>query len=207
MEYNEDKIYPQLPTAPPGDTGHDYRLEKINKIQETLEVERDKRQMLSKKYHRGIKIVNGVDSVLVVTTMGLGIAGVGLLSTIVAAPLVIVMEGVAVGTGLLSIAGKFVNTKLFAKAEKHEKIQVLAESKLNTISDHISKAMMDGKITDEEFSLILSELEKFKQMKNEIKRTMTKNINRDLENSLIEQGRTEARASFRRMFEKKNNKM
>ena len=80
-----------------------------------------------------------------VTTIGLGVAGVGLLSTIVAAPLVIVMEGMALGTGILSIAGKFVNSKLFAKAEKHKKIQVLA--KLNTISDHISKAMMDGTIT------------------------------------------------------------
>ena len=72
-----------------------------------------------------------------VTTIGLDVAGVGLLSTIVAAPLVLVMEGVALCTGILSIAGKFVNSKLFAKAEKHKKIQVLA--KLNTISDHIPR--------------------------------------------------------------------
>ena len=66
--------------------GHDYRLKQINEIQRVLEAERDKRQALSKKYHRGVKIVSGVDTVLIFTTMALGISGVGLLSTIVAAP-------------------------------------------------------------------------------------------------------------------------
>ena len=55
--------------------------------------------------------------------------------------------------------------KLNLKAEKHEKIKVLSEAKLNTINDHISKALMDNHVTDEEFSLNLSELEKFREMR------------------------------------------
>ena len=201
MEYKES-LYPELPTAPPiQDGGKAYRLHKISEIQKTLEDERTKRETLSKKYHRGAKIVNNVDTVLVATSMGLGIAGAGLLSTVVAAPVVLALEGVALGTGLLSIIGKQVNKNFGSKAEKHEKIKVLAEAKLNTISDHISKALMDNEISDEEFKLILDELAKFREMKDELRSKSNKNIDSEMKKSLIQQGRQEAHESFRKLFE------
>ena len=58
--------------------------------------------------------------------------------------------------------------KLSLKAQKHEKITVIAEAKLNSIRDHVSKALDDGKISDQEFSLILAELKNFQEMKNKI---------------------------------------
>ena len=79
------------------------------------------------------------------------------------------MEGVAIGAGLLSIVGKYANKKLSIKAQKHERIKILAEAKLNTINDQISKALNDGQISVEEFSLIMSELHTFQEMKNNIK--------------------------------------
>ena len=79
------------------------------------------------------------------------------------------MEGVAIGAGLLSIVRKYANKKLSIKAQKHERIKILAEANLNTISDQISKALNDGQISVEEFSLIMSELHKFQEMKNNIK--------------------------------------
>ena len=78
------------------------------------------------------------------------------------------------------------------KAEKHEKIKVLAEAKLNTISDHISKALIDGVVDDKEFSLILSELEKYKEMKEEIRKKIKVSLDDATKISLIEQGRDEA---------------
>ena len=204
MEVKPD-LYPELPTAPPQereDCGHSYRLQKINEVQKSLECEREKRQTLSKKYRRGANIINNVDGVLVMASMGLGVAGVGLLSTIVAAPVVIAMEAAALSTGLISIVGKYTNKKLSLKAEKHEKIKVLAEAKLNTINDHISKALTDGKVSDDEFTLILSELNKFSEMKGEIRRKARAYINDELIYSLIEQGREQARESFRKHFEK-----
>ena len=202
MEFK--KVYPEIPTAPFEDEGLSYRLQKINEIQRTLEEEIEKRAALSKKYHRAVSIVDGVDVGLITITMGLGVGGVGLLSTIVAAPIVIVMEGVALGTGALSILGKYANKKLATKAGKHEKIKVLAQAKLNTISSYISKALSDNKISDEEFQLILAELVKYREMKVEIKRLSKKHMNYDLQQSLIEQGRQETRESFRKIFEKNN---
>ena len=96
----------------------------------------------------------------------------------------------------------YISRKLYRKAEKHTNIQVLAEAKLNTISDHISKALTDGKVSDDEFTLILSEMDKFREMKNEIGRKAKTNIDEEMKNSLIQQGRNQARESFRKFYEK-----
>ena len=119
---------------------------------------------LSKKYHRVVRIISSVDSALQAGGIALGTIGLGFITTIIAAPVVIASESVALGAGFLSIAGGQVNKKLSLKAEKHEKIKVLADSKINTISDYISKALKDGIISDSEYELILGELQKFKSM-------------------------------------------
>ena len=99
------------------------------------------------------------------------------------------------------MTGKFVGRRLAVKARKHDEIRVLAESKLNTITDHVSGALMDGRISDEEFRLIADELEKYSQMKSEIRARAKKahaaiQLDEETKNSLFQQGRDEARASF-----------
>ena len=71
------------------EVGHDYRLKKFTDIQMNLEEERIRRRRLSENYYRIVTWVNNSDAVLIAVSMGLGIAGVGLLSTIVAAPVVV----------------------------------------------------------------------------------------------------------------------
>ena len=150
------------------DVGHDYRIKKLDEIQLYLKKEIHKRQLLSEKYFRIVKWINNIDAVLIAISMGLGATGIGLLSTIVAVPAVVALESVALGTGVFSIIGKYASKKLSIKALKHEKITVLAEAKLNSIRDHVSKALNDGKVSDQEFSVILSELKNFQEMKHKI---------------------------------------
>ena len=69
---------------------------------------------------------------------------------------------------MLGAVGKLAGWRLQAKARKYDLIRGLAESKLNTIADRISVALADDKITEEEFGLILSEVDNFNQIKNEI---------------------------------------
>ena len=79
-----------------GKYGHIYRLKKIDEIQEILIAERDKRNELSITYNRGVNIIGAIDNCLGVTAIGLGITGVSLLLTIVAAPAVIGMDAVSI---------------------------------------------------------------------------------------------------------------
>ncbi|KAH3814090.1 hypothetical protein DPMN_142576 [Dreissena polymorpha] len=136
---SDAKLYPSLPpvvvaSAPElirvEGSAQSYRLQKINKIQKDLAAERDKRANLSKKYQRAVRIVAGVDNALVVSLMVLGATGIGVLSSIIAAPVAIAMEGTALGLGLLSIVGVQTNKKLSMKAEKHEKIQYTCRCKV-----------------------------------------------------------------------------
>ena len=154
-----------------GDDGHIYRLKKIDEIQDILITERDKRNELSTKYNRVVNIIGVIDNCLGATAIALSITGVGLLSTIVAAPAVIGMAAVSIVMGLLRVVGNQAIKKLSLKITKHEKIVMLAVSSLNTISSLISKALSDDSISDEEYSLILLEFETFTRMKELIEKS------------------------------------
>ena len=167
-----------------------------------LEKEVTTREALSKKYFRAARIVDNVDTVLIAITLGGGAGGVALLTTIVETPIVVAIEGVSLFTGLLSIIGKYCVKKTTSKAEKDEKIKMIASTKLNTIASHFSKALSDNKVTDEEFRLILEELEKYKVMKEEVRAKTKKKIATETVESLIERGRQEAHESFWKLVEK-----
>ena len=122
-----------------------------------------------KKYRRVATVADGIDTALSVTNVGFPASCFELLSTIIASPVAIGFQAVAIVCGLLRAGGKLVCRKLQAKARKHDFIRGLAESNLNTIADRISVALNDDKITEEEFRLILSEIDKYNQMKAEIR--------------------------------------
>ena len=140
-------------------------LGESKEIQRDIKDERERRAALTKKYHRASNIINRINYALITASVGLEVAGIALLNTVVAVPLAIVTEGAGLAVGLLTIISTAVNKKLTLKVEKHEKIKILAGAKLNTINDHTAKALNDEKISDEEYSLILSENAKFEQMK------------------------------------------
>ena len=57
-----------------------------------------------------------------------------------------------------------------SKKKKHDKILLLAKSKLNSIETLISQALTDMEISHEEFSIIVKEKDKYEKMKdNEVK--------------------------------------
>ena len=138
-------------------------------VRSRLEKERDFRASLYKKYRRGANVVDGLDIALTAASVGLAAFGVGLLSTIIAVPVAVGLQAGAIVCGLLGAGGKIIGRRLQAKVKKHDEIRVLAESKLNSIADRISTAMTDPKISEGEFRLFLSELDKYDQMKAEIR--------------------------------------
>ena len=91
-------------------------------------------------------------------------------------------------------------------AKKHDEIRVLANSKLNAIADHVSTALKNGEISDQEFRLVLDELAKYYGMRGEIragarKAHATVALDTATKNELLQRGRTEARLSFMRKLQ------
>ena len=161
------------PTAPnlylelPIEDGQNYRLQKISEIERTLINERDMRKSLYKKYKRSINITDGVDT-------GLISASVILASVGITVPIMLPLEIAAVVCGGLGMCVKLIRRKLMTKTQKHCNVQTIAESKLNSIKDIVSKALQDGEISEGEFKMVLNEMEKYSGLKQEIK--TTKNI-------------------------------
>ena len=143
-----------------------------------------------------------IDNALIVVTIGAEGTGAVLLSTGVGAPFALALGISGVVTGAISLIGNIFSKKATTKAEKHLKIKTLATAKLNTIATHVSKAMMDDFISDEEFKLIMEEMEKYKTLKEEVRSNTKKKLKTEEEESLIEKGRQEARESFRKLVEK-----
>ena len=210
----KEKIYPELPNiretpnAPPivnggaDDRGHSYRLNVIRDVQKFLEEEIKKREAFSKKYFRIAKVVNMIDNGLITITIGAEGIGAVLLATGAGAPFALALGISGAATGLISLIGNIFSKKATTKAEKHLKIKTLATAKLDTIASHVSKALIDDFISNEEFNLVMEEMNKYKTLKEEVRNNTKKKLKTEEEESLIEKGRQEARESFRRLVKK-----
>ena len=210
-----DKIYPELPTireqptAPvvnggEDDRGHGYRLNYIRELQKFLEEEIKEREAFSKKYFRISRIINMVNSGLATVTIGAGGTGSALMLTGVGAPVAAALAIGGVVLGGITVIGNFYSRKAKTKGIKHLKISERAITKLDTIASHVSKALIDDFISNEEFNLILEEVNKYKALKEEIRNNTKKKLKNEEKESLIEKGRQEATNSFRRLVEKNN---
>ena len=62
------------------------------------------------------------------------------------------------------------------KKKKHDKILMLAKSKVNSIETLISQALNDMDINHKEFITILNEKDKYERMKNNVRSESEKNI-------------------------------
>ena len=63
------------------------------------------------------------------------------------------------------------------KKKKHDKILMLAKSKLNSIEILVSQALTDMEISHEEFNAIIREKQKYERMKENVKNVSEKQEN------------------------------
>ena len=71
--------------------------------------------------------------------------------------------------GLSTIPIRRMGQVLYIKTAKNEKIKTLAESKLDLISDLVSKAVEDANVSHEEYQFIHKEKEHYRKMKEQIR--------------------------------------
>ena len=107
--------------------------------------------------------------------MGTALSGVGL-------PAGASLGAIGLICGILSVFTGAVAKKVSHKINKHEQTVAICQSKVNSIKDRILKALNDNKISDEEFHNIISEVDKYNEMKRDIRNsTIEKNISNEVE--------------------------
>ena len=148
------------------------------------------------------------------SAVGLGSLSVGLSSTTLATALtgfgVVAsppLAGIATVFGLLSAGFTVMSKRLKRKVTKHEKIYTLALAKRNSVSELVSKALADKRISDSEFSIILREVQKYHQLKTTIRDGVkkTKTENKEAQTPDLDKLKGELHKELKQEFQKRIN--
>ena len=184
----------------------DFRLKKINDLLKELSDEAEHYRQVAKKYKRSHFMVHTL-------AVGLGSLSVGLSSWalataltgfgIVASP---ALAGVATLCGLASVGFAAASKRLNRKVTKHEKIYTLALAKRNSVNELVSKALTDKQISDVEFRIITREVEKYHELKAEIragKQVSKTDVATQTQTPDLDKLKEELRKEVRQEFQKK----
>ena len=159
-EYN--KIYPELPKENPKEApkdGKTFRLQQSCRVLENLEKEAKHYESVRKKYKRCYNLLSRINTSTETLSFCLAAA----------------LGGLGLICGVVSVIAGEAGKKVSRKVTKHEKTVSVCESKINSLKDRISKALADDMIFDEEFNNILAEMEKYHEMKKDIRHNFQKN--------------------------------
>ena len=179
-------IYPNLNVIPSNE--QQFRLNKINEIKVYFLAEIRERELISKNIWKYIASLDYFDKSLNALSILSGSVSVASFASVIGAPAGII--GASCGF-TLSITSGFV--KKFLKAtrnrkKKHNKIVLLARSKLNSIESKTSKALTDNEISHEDFETIINEEKIYRELKESI-RIMNSQTSDAEKVKLIEEGK------------------
>ena len=175
-------IYPNLNATSlneiPLSNQQHFRLNKINEIKDYLVAKIKERELMSKRLGKYIAFCNYFDKSLIVLSATSGIIStVGIASTSLSLAF-------SLSTG---IAKKLLQTTR-DKKKKHNKIIILARSKLNSIESKLSEALINNEIIHEDFMIIINEEKNYRELKESI-RMMNSQISDAEKIILIEEGK------------------
>ena len=165
-DYN--RIYPEVPKENPKD-GNAFRLQQSCRVLENLEKEATHYASVRKKYNRCYNLLSRISTSTGTLSFCLSGSGVGTAFSGVGLPLAASLGGLGLICGVVSVIAGASAKKVSRKVTKHEKTVTVGLSKINSLKDRISKALADDRISVEEFEYILAEMEKYHEMKKDIR--------------------------------------
>ena len=146
-----------------------FRLNEISKIENYFIEEINQRRSCSKNLSKYVAVFDYIDQALIVLSATSGGVSIILFTSIVGAPVGIASVSL---TLIFYLTTEMVKTLLNItrkKKKKHDKILMLAKSKLNSIETLISQALTDMEISHDEFITILKEKDKYEKMKDKLR--------------------------------------
>ena len=160
---NSHNIYPNLSTTPSND--QQYRLNEINEIKDYFIAEIKERELMSKRLSKYIASFDYFDKSLIVLSVATGSIFIASFATVIGAPIEIMSTSCSLAFSITTgFVKKFLKT-IRNKKKKHNKIVMLARSKLNSIESKISEALINNEISHEDFMIILNEQTKYRELK------------------------------------------
>ena len=145
-----------------------FRLNKINEIKNYFIAEIKERELMSKRLSKYIASFDYFDKSLIVLSAKSGTISITSFATVTGTPAGIASAGLSLAFSLSTgLVNKLLKTTR-NKKKKHNKIVVLARSKLNSIESKISEALMNNQISHEDFITIINEERNYRELKEGI---------------------------------------
>ena len=133
-----------------------FRLNKINEIKDYFLAEIRERELISKNISKYIASLDYFDKSLNVLSILSGSISIASFATVIGAPARLIGASCGLTFSItLGFIKKFLKTR--NKKKKHNKIVMLARSKLNSIENKIFKALIDNEVSHEDFETIINE--------------------------------------------------
>ena len=138
-------------------------------IENYFHEEINRRKSCSKKLSKYVAVFDYIDQALNVLSATSGGVSIISFTCVVGAPVATASAGLTLFFSLTTgIVKKLLNITR-NKKKKHDKILMLAKSKLNSIETLVSQALIDMEISHEEFITILKEKDKYEKMKDNLR--------------------------------------
>ena len=146
-----------------------FRLSEIIGIENYFHQEINQRKSCSKKLNKYVTAFDYIDKILIV--LSATSSGVSIISftSIAGAPVGIASASLTLIFSLTTGIVKQLLNITRNKKKKHDKIVMLAKSKLSSIETLISQALIDMDISYKEFATILKEKDKYEKMKDNLR--------------------------------------
>ena len=134
-----------------------FRLKKISEIEEYFIVEIKERELMSKKLRKYISFFDYFDKSLIVLSVTSGGVSIASFATAIGALIGITSASLSLAFSLRTGLVKKLLKATRNKKKKHNKIVMLARSKLNSIEGKRSEALINNQISHEDFITIINE--------------------------------------------------
>lgn len=198
MSYKKNSIYPTAPLSDdaivvdPVMAGNHFRMTKVDNFQQYIRGEQV-------RYRKSYKKSKRACTALKYTEYGLHIADAAVkAATIAFPPMALISVPISIGINGATIGVSVGKGMLSDKRQKFLQILTLCTSKLDSITQHINKAINDGIISQDEFEMIHQEVINYDTLKNKMEEKFFQQdqeiqISKELEQRIFELGRTKGR--------------
>ena len=146
-----------------------FRLNKISEIEDYFITEIKQRELMSKKLSKYISFSDYSDKSLIFLSETSGGVSIAFFATVIGAPIRITSASLSLAFSLCTGLVKKLLKATRNKKKKHNKIVMLARSKLNSIESKISEALISSQISHKDSIAIINEETNYRELKESIR--------------------------------------
>ena len=129
----------------------EFRLKKIDETRNYFLEEKDKNELMSRKHKKVCTTLNYIEHFLILASTITGCVSISAFASLIGIPIGITSSAIGLKICAITAGIKKYKSIIKKKKKKHDKIILLAKSKLNSIEILISKALIDSNISHDEF--------------------------------------------------------